>query len=499
MTKRHLQTWINSSIAMLSLSLIQKGLGFIATAILSRTLGSSGLGAYTISQSTSQTCYGLTKLGADLGLHTNLASLSVANDKHQIQEFIGCSLIIFLIISLLGSTAIFFFGSTIASVFFDAPSLTTYIHASAILFAGLAMSQFSYVVFAGLNCFPYYSRISILGAILSLSSAVAGGIYGGAVLATWCLAIAQIVSSIMLNFALVGLLKSYKIHVRIKWSNDAAFSILKSGSPLYFGGLFLIFPEFANMAQLTRVAGIGTMGDMRVTQALVSIIAVIPLAISGPTITFLTERYSNGDGRAAMLTHLRIVWIFTLVFSALTVLIWPLAIHLAFGSDYLVASKLGELSIIGFISSMLLTVLQGALLSKNRSFPILWISLIQAAVLYLLGREIIDSNNGFAGYFIAQGIAVTVAVILTFYSVIKDVDSFIMTRWMAWLFAASFMLVGLIILDVIVDINMTLRLCTISVFTVGLVSLVAKTALHAGEWTFLSTKTILYIRKLRCW
>jgi O-antigen/teichoic acid export membrane protein len=451
------RAWLIGAAAMTALAVVQRGAGLIAMTVLARVFDTRDLGAYAFTQSTSQTFYGLARLGADAGMHVGLAGLDMRKDKERASQFLGEGFSVFLAIAVSVSIAMAALAHPIASRLFGAWDLTRYVYAAAALFAAQTMSQYAYIAFAGLNAFRAYSRVTMLSAVLTMAIVIVCAFRGGAIAAVWGLVGAQAVAVGMLTLSLARLFKTRGLVFRARRPSGAAGSMLRLGLPFYAGGLLLIPVDFANLAHLSRSVGVESLGDLRVTQALVSLAAALPTAIAGPTVTFLTERHAAGEGAAGLILQLKVIWSLAIAVAIALAAIWPFAIAVAFGSGFEAARTVGVLALTGFFSSMLLTVVQGGLLAQRKSGALFWIGAFHAVTLAALGWALIKSH-GLAGYLVAQGGATAVGFVLTFLVLRHDDPSLKIAPWMAWLLGPTVMIVGLIALDTMYEESALVRI-----------------------------------------
>jgi O-antigen/teichoic acid export membrane protein len=479
------RTWLIGAALMTALAVVQRGAGLIAMTVLARVLDTRGLGAYAFTQSTSQTFYGIARLGADLGMHVGLAGVDLHKDKERAARLLGEGFGIFLAVAVFVSLAMSALAQPIASHLFGAADLAPYVYAAAALFAGQTMSQFAYVVFAGLNAFSAYSRVTMLSAVVTMVIVTMGAAWGGSIVAAWGLVGAQAVSVVLLTIWLARLFRMRELAFRPRWPGRTAGSILRLGFPFYAGALFVIPIDFANLAHLSRSGGVETLGDLRVTQALISLAAALPTAIAGPTLTFLTERHALGEGAAGLMLQLKAIWILAISVAIAVAAIWPFAISIAFGPGFEAARTLGVLALTSFLSLMLLSVVQGGLLARAKSGALFWIGAVHAAALAALGWLMIESY-GLAGYLIAQGGAAAVGLGLTWLALRLDDASLEMSPWMGWLLAATVVTMVLIGLDVTVEESVSVRILTaataLTVFVLIVLTRVLAQTERRGLW-----------------
>lgn len=433
------------ALAMFSLAVLQRGLGLVAVTVLARLLEPRGLGAYNFASSSSQTFQGLTRLGIDAGLHVELAASSPPADKTRIEEALGEAFGMTLGITLFAAIAMVGLAEVIADRLFAAPDLASFMKIGAVLMLGQCFAQICYIGFAGLNAFPAYSRVAMICAVLSIASVVAGavaaGAYGGAV----ALAAAQLVTSALLFWSLKRECARRGLVLWPRVPTRKTLRLLNIGFPFYLGILWLIPVDFYALGLLSRSAGVEVLGQLRVVQALMALVTVLPNALSGPLVTYLTERHAAGAGPGALRLQLRLIWVIALILAITLASIFPPAIEFIFGPSFGYAGRVGVLAIAPFIATMLLNVVQGGLLAERRSLALFWIGAIMAGchagLAYLLVPE-----HGLMGYFTSQGVAYGLGAAITGLWLFRSFSLGSQAVWKWVLLIATALTVGLLVI-----------------------------------------------------
>ena len=392
------------ALAMFSLSILQRGLGLVSVTALARLLEPRGLGAYNFTSSSSQTFQGLTRLGLDAGLHVELAGSSPEADKSRIEQALGEAFAVTLAVALLAAAVMIALAEVIADRLFAAPDLASFMKIGAVVMFGQCVAQICYVGFAGLNAFPTYSRTAMIGAVISVVAVVAGALGAGAYGAAVGLAAAQLATTALLFWRLRGECLRRNLVLELRPPTKQILRLFKIGFPFYLGVLWMIPGEFYVLGLLSRSAGVEVLGQLRVVQALMAVVTVLPNALSGPLITYLTERHAAGAGGGALQLQLRFIWVSALILAILLASIFPPAIGLIFGPHFAYAGNAGVLAIAPFIGTMLLNVLQGGLLAQRRSLALFWIGGIMAACHIGLAYLLVP-DHGLIGFFVSQAVS----------------------------------------------------------------------------------------------
>jgi len=115
--------------AMMKLGALQRICGFFSTSLLARILGQEGFSGLAFTQSSAHTFFGLTRLGADAGVHVGLAhaatpgSAASPGSKDSAQAIVGEGFSFFLLIAGVTSTAVAASAGWISDKLFSAPDL----------------------------------------------------------------------------------------------------------------------------------------------------------------------------------------------------------------------------------------------------------------------------------------------------------------------------------------------------------------------------------------
>jgi O-antigen/teichoic acid export membrane protein len=437
---------IVNSLAMLGLSVLQRGLGLISITILARLLDQRGLGAFAFTQSTSQAFFGMARLGADAGMHVGMANIKLPDDTAKAQALLGEGMSIFVLVAVLVSALMVCLAEHVAGHLFAAPELAAFILPAAALFVAQVANQYCYAVLAGLNAFVTYSRVALIGSVVSLLLATTGGLIGGALGAAWGLAAGAGFAALYLAAGLRGELTKLGLSARPRLPSTQATALLRLGFPFYAGGLLLIPVDFFCAGLLSQTAGVAALGDLRVTQAVVAIATALPISLSGPLISYFAGRSDVKTRPDAILLQLKIVWVLSLGLAIVLASIWPLAVDLVFGGSFAQARSAGILALAAFIPTMLTTVLAGALLAMKRSGKLLCIGAIQAVALAACAAPLIG-GYGLGGLLSAQAVGMTVGVVASSAVLARRYETSIFRIWMIPLAMLTIALIALLFVD----------------------------------------------------
>lgn len=431
------------AIAMFGLTVIQRGLGLVTVTILARLLDPRGLGAYNFTLNSSQAFNGLTRLGIDAGLHIELAGHSPAEGRARVEQALGEAFGLTLCLSSLAAVVMLGLAQPISDHLFAAPDLAPFMRIGVVVMLGQCFSQICYAGFAGLNAFAGYSRIAMAGGLIALPAVLAGALAAGAHGGAMAFAGSQLVTAALLFRRLGRECALRDMALRVCWPAGNAARLLKLGLPFYLGVLWLIPVDFYVLGLLSRTAGVELLGQLRAVQALMAVIAVLPNALSGPLVTYLTERHAAGHGEAALLLQVRVIWTSALLLSLALASIFPFAVALVFGPHFAPAGQVGVLAIAPFIGTMLLNVLQGALLAQRRSLALFWIGALMAGC-QLAVAILLVPRFGLAGYFTAQAAAYGLGAAATGLWLFRTSGFRPQAGWLTLLLVATALTLGLL-------------------------------------------------------
>jgi O-antigen/teichoic acid export membrane protein len=444
MTGANRRLLVNAA-ALLAVNGLQRGVGFVAITILARLLDQRGLGAYTFAQSTSSAFYGLTRLGADAGLQVSLANLKLPGQKVEAEVLIGESLTVFMFIAAVASTLMALFAGPIASQLFAAPELRTFVYASAVVLISQVEIQYCYAVLAGLNAFVAYARATTLTFPLALALAVLGALRAGTTGAVWGGATGSALATVVLGSLLYRELASRGLHVRFLWPRGQALAMLSVGFPFYAAGLLVIPAEFMCSALLSRSGGVAVLGDLRVTQSLMTIATMIPGALLGPMISHLAAREGS---LTALWMQVKATWVLSLAISIALATLWPVAISVIFGSSFKAAQSVGVAAVATFAPMLLLSVLSGALLASRRSFMLVAIGACQMLTMVAFASFLIF-GYGLAGFLVMQAVSAATGFAAAAVALSLQFRGTFLQAWMAPLAILTVVVNALLIADVL--------------------------------------------------
>lgn len=477
MSGRH-RGWVGGAAAMFALIFFQRGLGLITTTVLARLFNAGGLGAYAFTQSVAQSLGGWARLGLDAGTHVVLAG-TADTDRVRTEAVVGQALTLTMMVALVAGAGIAMSASVIATRMFGAPSLVIFVYPAALLFVAQIGSQGLYAIFAGLGAFPQYARTVMLGSLGSLVFSLIGAGALGPLGAAWGFAFAQITLFALLTARMIRVLGTREVRLRLMLPGPAVKEVFKIGLPFYAGTLLTLPADFSALALLGRVGGVEALGELRVSQAMMTAASALPAALAAPLITHLSARHAVGEVTQATVLQTKAVWSLALLIALGLMIVWPLAIELIFGADFPLARSVGELAIASFVPMMILTVLQGALFARGQAAFMFGLGVVHASAI-VLGTQLLIPRYGLVGYFSAQGFSYGVVAIATAIAFARAVRP---PSWVLALVLLTLALGGALAADIAYDFEIAERMI------VGAVG-VGVTLFTAARWVLSASERL---------
>jgi O-antigen/teichoic acid export membrane protein len=317
-----------------------------APIILARYLGPKEYGVYVLVLSLVGIVAGASPLGQDTALEKFLPEYSVKNPARG-GAILANTVILFSGVLVVLCVAFFFCSNWLASDLYHDASLTRVFQFAALLVLALSLFNLAYSVSAGLQDFKNYSRAMIVrGGTLTLfgwGGVLVLGLYG----ALFGQLLASLLGLSLLTITAVKLSRRrFSGSLRPSFSKDilrevfsfafAAFLTTLLGAPVYW---------WVNTL-LARHQGFEQVGLFGVSLSLAQIVLLIPLSLSSPGVSFMSELHTRADSAvfgSFLVTNLRLAWALTLPLAVGCGLLSPLLVRVLFGSAFAGASLLGTI------------------------------------------------------------------------------------------------------------------------------------------------------------
>ena len=333
--------FIKGSVLLSIATIVVRLSGILVLVPLARLLGPNQLGIYSLMFSVVQSGTMLGRLGVDAAMHRNGAQI-YQTDPVATGRLLGVGSMIMGVSFTALTGALWIWRSPLAEQWLgnkDAAHWFSY--ATVILFlegAGLVLMT----GLLSLHNFSAHSLATAIGALgrLMLSPALAWR-YGlpGALLGL------SVASSLQLGVAAVHFYRSkqqYCIPLSLQGFWQESREILRFALPFYAGNALIGLVTLPMMGQLGRVAGVQTLGELRIGQSLSQIVNFLPGAIAPVTISILSEAHGNEEQNFQLLRsmHLRGNWLLSLALVMFLSLAARPLIDLLFGVSYQAATPL---------------------------------------------------------------------------------------------------------------------------------------------------------------
>jgi len=400
-------------------SFVQRVAGMIVTIILARVLGAANLGAYGVVMSTSNSAYGLVRLGVDGAIHVSTAEGHAnAETRQRMQEVLAAGCLLLVLAGTVGGLACGLFGQLLAQTIYGEPGLAVWIRIAGFAVFAQAVSQFFYTTLAGLHRFAAYARVMIASALLNLVTIVPAVLVADLPGAVAALVGVQVVTTVMLGAAMRSALRQNGLRLVFRNTVLQSRRLLAFGMPFYLAGLVAIPVVYVLQGLVVRHAGIEEFGYLRVILSLVAIVAFAPTSAAGAMISLFASTRAAGDGQLAVrvVQNLRVILVLALALAAFVTIASPWLIPALFGEAYLPAIAPTSIALITAVLTAANGVVSNALLSARRVTALFMLTALQAAVFFALGLILIPAL-GLTGYLLAElaahAAALSVALLFT--------------------------------------------------------------------------------------
>jgi O-antigen/teichoic acid export membrane protein len=465
---------LKSAGAMFALLAVQRGIGLITIFFLARILDPPSLGAYSFTQTTVQTFYGLVRLGADAGLHVSVAKLQFADDKPQAEVLLGEAMTVFLLIAVVSPALLALLAQPITQTLFGAPELAPLATAIGAMLAAQVMSQYCYSVFAGINAFVAYAHLTCVTSLLTLSLTLIGAIFLGATGGIWGAAAGSAATALALVAWLHRGLRRQGVCAWPRAPSRRALSILVLGLPFYVSGLLVVPAEFLCIGYLSKLEGIAALGELRVVQTLMTGAALLPTALSGPLLSRLASSLDGSGNPTPVLMQIKATWMLSLLITLGFGTSWPVLHDIILGESFMEAKHAGVLALVALTPMTLQTVLTGAFLAARRSGVLVAVGASQMFAI-AGSAHVLIGFFGLAGYLSVLAVSVTVGAVTSALLLDRQFGGTFFRPWMLPLTILTIATAALLIWDLLLAESLFVR------FLIG-GGMLALAALVCARW-----------------
>lgn len=404
--------FIKGGLLLTAASIIVRLSGIIVLVPLARLLGSEQLGIYSLIFWIVQSSSAIGRLGVDVAIHRNGAQL-YKTDPAAAGRLLGVGSALMTCSFATISTALWIWKEPLAEHWFVDQNAARWMSYASILVLLEGLNIVLMVGLLGIHEFKGHSFSTSAGAVGRLIfSPVLTSLYGlsGAFLGL------IIASSLQLSVSLVCFrlgLQRNAIHLTCQGIREETQKIIKFGFPFYMGSALSAILTIPIMGEIGRIAGVETLGYVRIGQSVNQIISFIPAAIQPVTISILSEAYVNPEQEFHELqsVHLRFNWFTTLTITIILNTCSYLLVILLFGEKFQIAVPI----VIGMNWIAFMTVLSENFnlysLSAGKTKEIAIGSIAQKIILTILSLLLVPIS-GAAGFIWAYLTGLTIQIII---------------------------------------------------------------------------------------
>jgi O-antigen/teichoic acid export membrane protein len=333
--------FLKGSLLLSVASVVVRLSGILVLVPLARLLGPNQLGIYSLVFWLVLSGTTLGRLGVDAAMHRNGAQL-YQTDPVATGRLLGVGGTLMGVSFTILTAAVWIWRSPLAEHWLGNRDAAQWFGYAAII---LGLESASLVLMTGLlslHNFQDHSLATAVGALgrLMLSPILAWG-YGlpGALVGM------LLASLLQLAVATVYFWRSrqkYSIPLSLQSFWQESREILRFGLPFYAGNALIGLVTLPMMGELGRVAGVETLGQLRIGQSLSQIVNFLPGAISPVAISVLSEAHgTEGDDFQRLRSlHLRGNWLLALTLVTFLSLAARPLIYWLFGDRYQTATPL---------------------------------------------------------------------------------------------------------------------------------------------------------------
>lgn len=396
-------------------SFVQRVLGMVTTIVLARTLGATNFGVYSVVTATSNSAYGLVRLGVDAAIHVHTAEgFGDAATRQRMRELLAAGFLMLVFAGGVGGLGCLVLGERLAVAIYEKPELAVWIRVTGIAVFLQCLSQFFYATLVGLHCFSEYARVMVASAVLSVAAISLGALAAGLTGAVAALIAVQAVTVGWLGIVMRAALR--KENLRLAFRNTAAHtkSLLVFGFPFYVSGLISIPVVYVLQGMVVRHAGLEELGYLRAIMAFVAIVAFAPTSAAAAMISMFARTRAQEHGALAVriVQNVRMILVFALLMAAGVMVLLPWLIPLLFGAQYMPALGAASVALVTAVLTAVSGVVSNALLSARKVVPLFAITALQAIIFLGFGSYFIPAL-GLTGYLTAELLGYLAALLVT--------------------------------------------------------------------------------------
>ena len=351
---------------LLSGSLLGRGLGFALNLALSRNLGPSGLGLFSLVLSTAQTFELTARGGVDYGLSCSLTGDGASQPPEQRAASSLAALRLVQGSTLVLATGLWLWVAPLGGLLPNSLPIPRHAASTAlVLIASLeALGGLSWDLFLIAGRTKLVAMRQGVFAPVKLLAAWAGGGAGGAGGALAGYAIASALQAAWLQQQCQSLLPASKPWLP-NWNK--AWELIQVGFPLYATNALSSLIFLPLLAGVAKTQGIADVGYLRVGQIVVQLFTLLPGALT--PLLFLRLRQATSYEQASSDTSrsLQLIWSLGLLSLLAYLTIDTTLVRVFFGTDFLPSVAPTRLLILAAVLDSVNQVLHTPLLAQRRT------------------------------------------------------------------------------------------------------------------------------------
>jgi O-antigen/teichoic acid export membrane protein len=487
--------FLKGSVLLSVASVIMRLSGILVLIPLARLLGAQQLGIYSLVIWIVQSAMAIGLLGVDAAMHRNGAKM-YQTDPVKTGSLLGTGSLLMLMSYASLAIALWVWRLPLAEHWIANAAAARWFGFAVIYLIFEALSTIGSTLLLSLHRFREHSLTTTIGSLgrllLSPLLALHYGLIGALVGVT-------LASFLQSTTALIGFWhskKQYKIKLSYQGFWQQSQEIFKFGLPFWGGNALIALFTLPIMGEIGRVAGVETLGQLRIAQSLCQIVGFLPGAIAPVAISLLSETHTSTsndqDFRRLRSLHLRGNWLIALTLVVfLSVASYPI-IHLLFGDAY--RKSIPLVIGMGWVSLMVVIVenLNLYTLSAGNTKLIAIGSIIQKAIFLGLSFYLIPRFAG-TGFIIGSLVAGTFQLLVMLLGVWRKFEFDLQLQFSMLLFWSS-ALFGIIYLGRALYLPVFLGLSLAVIFSFINVVLIIIFVLNKSEKTYLKQTLHKYIK-----
>ncbi len=333
--------FVKGSLLLSIASVVGRLSGVLVLVPLARLLGANQLGIYSLVFFLVQSGSILGRLGVDIAMHRNGAQI-YRTDPVATGRLLGVGSVLMGLSFTILTAAVWLLRLPLAGYWLSNKDAAAWFGYAALTLFAEGISSIMMTGLLSLHNFKDHSLSTTAGALsrLLLSPVLAwhyglAGAFVGLMVGSW-------LQASVAFFYFRRSIQQHHILLNLKNFRQESYQILRFGVPFYAGSALIGLVSLPMMGEIGRVAGVETLGELRIGQSLSQIVGFLPGAIAPVAVSILSEAHGtqSEDFQRLRSLHLRSNWILALTLAMLLNLTAQSLIGVLFGKEYLGALPL---------------------------------------------------------------------------------------------------------------------------------------------------------------